>query len=51
VNPVHLNAGKEGAVAGLKVIPWTINNSADVERLVAWDVERSSRTIPTGCGR
>jgi glycerophosphoryl diester phosphodiesterase len=42
---------KKAQSLGLKVIPWTINNPANMERLVAWGVEGSSRTIPTGCGR
>jgi glycerophosphoryl diester phosphodiesterase len=30
---------KEAQGLGLKVIPWTINNPADMERLIAWGVD------------
>ncbi|NPC55379.1 glycerophosphodiester phosphodiesterase [Caenimonas soli] len=30
---------KEAQALGLKVIPWTINNPADMERLIAWGVD------------
>ena len=30
---------KEGQALGLKVIPWTINNPADMERFIAWGVD------------
>jgi glycerophosphoryl diester phosphodiesterase len=30
---------KEAQSLGLKVIPWTVNNPADMERLVGWGVD------------
>jgi glycerophosphoryl diester phosphodiesterase len=30
---------KEAQTLGLKVIPWTINNPADMDRLIAWGVD------------
>lgn len=30
---------KEAQALGLRVIPWTINNPADMERLIAWGVD------------
>lgn len=30
---------KEGQALGLRVIPWTINNAADMERLIGWGVD------------
>ena len=30
---------KEAQALGLKVVPWTINNPADMERLIAWGVD------------
>ena len=30
---------KEAQALGLQVIPWTINNAADMERLIAWGVD------------
>jgi glycerophosphoryl diester phosphodiesterase len=30
---------KEAQALGLKVVPWTINNPADMERLIGWGVD------------
>jgi len=30
---------KEGQALGLKVIPWTINNPADMDRMIGWGVD------------
>ena len=30
---------REAQALGLKVIPWTINNPADMERLIGWGVD------------
>ena len=30
---------KEAHALGLKVIPWTINNPADMDRLIGWGVD------------
>jgi glycerophosphoryl diester phosphodiesterase len=30
---------KEGKALGLQVIPWTVNNPADMERFIGWGVD------------
>ena len=42
-SPYHLNLTpalvKEAQALGLKVIPWTVNDPADMRRLIAWGVD------------
>jgi len=30
---------KEAHALGLKVVPWTINNPADMDRMIGWGVD------------
>jgi glycerophosphoryl diester phosphodiesterase len=39
---------KEAQALGLKVLPWTVNDRADMERLVDWDVDGLITDYPDG---